>query len=144
MPLFNRGMFHLVAGGGGMDWTTANVDMLLVDDTYVFDPDDNFVSDLVVDEISTTNYTRQDMTARTITENDTSDEVEFDAADFSISNLGPASGGPTVGGAVAFEFNAADAAATLIAFVDLTDTTVNGGDFTIQWATNGVFYADSP
>ncbi len=145
MPMFNRGMFHLVAGGGDMDWTTADVDYLLVDDTYVFDPDDNFVSDLVADELSTTNYLRQNSGTKTIVEDDAADQVEFDdGTDFTISALGPASAGPTIGGCVVFENSGSDATNTLINFVDLTNTTVNGSDFTIQWAADGVFYSDSP
>lgn len=143
MPLYNRGKLILV--NGTVDWGGAtNVDILLVDDTYVFNADDNFVSDVSADELSTTNYARDDMTSRTVTEDDTGDRVVFDAADNTWSALGPGTGGPTIGGAVIFDNTAgSDAARELIAFIDLANTTVNGGDFTIQWnASDGVFYLE--
>lgn len=147
MPLYNRGKLILV--DGTVDWTGAtDVEVMLVDDTYVFDPDQNFVDEgggtgPIADEISTTNYARQNLGTRTLTEDDTNDRVVFDAADFSIAALGPASGGPTIGGAIIFvNAGGADTANPLIAFIDLTDTTVNGATFTIQWSASGIFYLD--
>lgn len=142
MPLYNRGMQEIL--GTGTDWATSNIDLLLVDETYTFDRDDNFVSD-ISGEISTTNYARQSMASLTQTENDTDDRVDFDADDVTFTALGPATGGPTVGGAVIFR-NVADTDATspVLAFVDLVNTQVNGSDFTIQWNANGVFNATSP
>ncbi len=143
MPLPNRGMNELLTGG--TTWTTDNIDLLMVDDTHVYSADNNFVSDVSADEISTTNYARQDIASPTVTEDDTNDQVTFDAADVTISALGPASAGPTIGGAYWFRNSGADATSPLIYYADLTDTQVNGSDFTIQWdATDGVFYADSP
>jgi hypothetical protein len=136
-------MFALFTGGGGVNWTSADIRCLLVDTDYVFDPDDNFVTDLVADELSTTNYARQAVGSRTITEDDAGNRVAFDAADVVFASLGPAVGGPVIGGAVLFVHTGDDATATLIAFVDLNLQT-NGSNVTIQWDADGIFEATSP
>lgn len=141
MPLYNRGKLILV--DGTTDWATADIDVLLVDETYTFDVDDNVVSD-ITGEISTTNYARQNLGSPTITEDDANNRLVLDGADFSISSLGPATAGPTVGGAVIFDnAGGADASRNLIGFIDLTNTQVNGSDFTITWSADGIFYLEN-
>jgi hypothetical protein len=141
MPLYNRGKLILV--NGTVDWAGAtDVEVLLVDDTYTFDADHNFVSDVSGDELpSADNYARQDLAGRTLVEDDATDRAVFDATDFSIAALGPATSGPIVGGAIIFvNAGGADSANPLIAYVPLVDTQVNGSDFTITWSSDGVFY----
>lgn len=48
--------------------------------------------------------------------------------------------GATIAGAVLIKENTTDADSRLIAFLDFTDTATNGGDFTIQWHTDGIIY----
>lgn len=141
--MFNKGMYEIIAQL--TDWATSNIDVLLVDDSYAFDPDQNFVSDIGVGaEVSTTNYTRKDLPGPTISENDPTDEVVLDANDITWSALGPASGGPIVAGAIIFRNSGADATSPLLAFLDFTDTQVNGGDFTVAWNANGIIVSTSP
>ncbi len=142
MPIYNRGKLILV--DGTVDWAGAtDVDILLVDETHVFNADDNFVADVSTEELSTTNYVSQSTASRTLAEDDVNDRVTYDLADFSITALGPATAGPTVGGAVIFDnTGASDAVRELIAFIDLTDQQVNGSDYTIQFHADGVFYLD--
>lgn len=108
-------------------------------------PDLNFVSDLTAlagfAELATTNYARQDVTTRTVTENDTADSVDFDAADNVWNALGPATGGPTIVAAYLYERVGVDdttpADDNLIMKLDPADLTVNGGSVTLQYAAAG-------
>lgn len=140
--MFNRGMFEIINQTTNFD--TGAIVMMLMTSAYSFNPDSNFVSDIVANELSTTNYARQTLANTTITEDDTNDRVVLDADDVTINNLGPASGGPTVGGAIIERNTGADASSPLLSFNDFTDTQVNGGNFTVQWASGGLITATSP
>lgn len=140
--MYNRGMYEVI--NQTTNWDTSDIEVLLVVSTYAFDPDSNFVSDIVADEISTTNYARQDLANTTITEDDAADSVILDADDNVWAALGPPAAGPVVGGAVEFRNTGNDATSPLINFSDFTDTQVNGGNFTVAWATAGIIVATSP
>lgn len=140
--MYNKGMFEIT--NQSTDWDTGDIRVLLVDDTYVFDPDHNFVSDVVGEEISTTNYVRKVLQNTTVTEDDAGDEVILDADNETWTALGPPAGGPTVGGAVIYRNTGADGTSPLISFGDLTDTVVNGGDFTVNWPAAGIIVQSSP
>ncbi len=139
MPLYNRG--KLILTDGTVDWDGAtDVDALLVDNTYTFDADQNFVSSVSGDELSTDNYARASLASRTQTQDDTGDRIIFDAADLTFSSLGPATAGPTIGGLVVFDNTAgSDAARELIAFIPLTAQQVNGSDYVLTWDSAGLF-----
>jgi hypothetical protein len=141
--MFNRGMYEII--NQTTNWTTANIDVLLVDTSYAFDPDQKFVSDIGVGvELVTDNYTRKDLPGPTITEDDPSDSVILDADDITWTALGPATGGPVVAGAIIFRNSGADGSSPLLAFLDFTDTQLNGGDFTVAWSANGIVVSTSP
>lgn len=141
--MFNRGMYEII--NQTTNWATDNIDVLLVDSAYAFDPDQNVVDDIGVGaELSTANYVRKDLPAPTIAEDDTNDEVVLDAGNITWSALGPASGGPIVSGAVIFRNSGNDATSPLLAFLDFTNTQVNGGDFTVAWSSNGIIVSTSP
>lgn len=140
--MYNKGMYEIIAQF--TDWDTGDIRVLLVDDSYTFNPDHNFVSDVVGDEIATANYVRKVLANTTIVEDDANDAVVVDADDVTWTALGPPVGGPTVGGIIPFRHTGNDATAPIISFGDLTDFVVNGGDFTNEWDTNGVFRATSP
>jgi hypothetical protein len=140
--MYNRGMFEII--NQTTNWTSANIDVLLLTSAYAFNPDSNFVSDIVASEISTTGYVRKDLTGPTITEDDTLDAVVLDGDNVVWTALGPASGGPIVGGATIFRNTGADGTSPVITFGDFTDTQVNGGDFTVAWAATGIIVATSP
>lgn len=134
--MYNRGMFEII--NQTTNWATADLRAMLLDNVAVFDPDDNFVSDLVADEISTSGYARQALDNTTITEDDAGDEVVLDADDEVWTGIGPPTGGPTIGSVVIFREVGTDATDPVICFGDLTNTTVNGGDITIAWPATGI------
>jgi hypothetical protein len=131
--VYNRAKYMFMDGTIDLP-TVADLRVLLVKDTYTFNPDHNFVSDVVAGalEISVAGYARQPLTTETITEDDALDFAYLDADDPVFTAL---VAGQTIGGAVLFKYNVADAAAEAIAFYDTTDTPTNGGNVTIQWAT---------
>jgi hypothetical protein len=130
--VYNRGKYLIATAGANL--ASADLRVLLVKDTYVFDNDHNFVSDVIAGskEISVGGYARVALTTKTVTEDDTNDFAYLDADDVLFAAL---AAGQTVGGAVLYKFNAADGAAEVIAFYDLTDTLTNGGDITVVWNT---------
>lgn len=130
--VYNRGKF-LVATAG-VNLSSADLRVLLVKSTYTFDPDHNFVADVVAGslEISVAGYARFTLTGKTVVEDDTNDFAYLDAVDALFSAL---AAGQTVGGAVLFIHTGSDATAQVIAFYDLVDTLTNGGDITVVWNT---------
>lgn len=133
--VFNRGKF--IIGNAALELDAADIRLLLVKSTYVFDATHNTVADVVAgaQEISVGGYVRVALTTKTLTEDDGNGIAYLDADDVLFAAL---AAGQTVGGAVLYKFNAADASAEVVAFYDVTDTATNGGDITIQWATPGV------
>lgn len=141
--MYNRGMYEII--NQTTNWATGDIRILLVDSAYVFDPDDNFVADVVANELSTAGYVRQVLDNATITEDDAGDAVVLDGDNEVWTALGPPAGGPTIGGAVIYRNNAGvDATSPVITFGDLTDTVVNGGDITVVWPVAGIVVTTSP
>jgi len=106
--------------------------------------DEGGANDIHDAEISTTNYTggfggggRKTLASKTISANDTSDRVEIDAADVTWTALGPPSGGPTLAAAEIIKEVTDDTLSVCICYQDFTDTVVNGGDVTLQFASGG-------
>jgi hypothetical protein len=105
--------------------------VLLVNGSYAFSAAHNFVSEVVANEIAAAGYARTALTTKTVTEDDAGGFAYLDADDVVWASVAI---GPTIGGAILYKYNAADAAAELIAFYDLTDTPANGQQVTLQWA----------
>jgi hypothetical protein len=136
--VYNRGKYLIANAGANL--ASADLRVLLVKDTYVFDATHNFVSDVIAGakEISVAGYARQALANKTLTEDDANNFAYLDADDALFATL---AAGQTVGGAVLYKFNAADGAAEVIAFYDPVDTLTNGGDITVIWnapASGGV------
>jgi hypothetical protein len=127
--VYNRGKQLLATAG--VNLASADLRLLLTQAAYTANADHNFVSD-VTSEVSVSGYARQALANKTVTEDDTNDFAYLDADDVAFAGL---ASGQTVGGAVLYLYNAADSAAPVIAFYDLTDTATNGGTITVQWAT---------
>ncbi len=136
--LYNTGLEKILDGTVNLD-APADIRCLLLKSGYTFDPDHDFVSDLTPgsNEITVSGYARQTMTGEVITRDDTNNRVMFDAGDVTFSAL---AAGETIVAAVLFIYNAADASAQLLAYIDLVDTATSGGDVVIQWSANGIFY----
>lgn len=122
-------------GQGAIDWENDNIDLLLVDDTYTFDPLDEVVSDLTVSELSATDYARKDVTGRTVTD---SSPTNFLMSNVVFAGLGGALN-DTIGGAVVFKNLGADASNVLICFVDTADILTQDTDVTIAIAGGVAF-----
>jgi hypothetical protein len=134
--VYNRGKFLLSTAGLNLD--TADLRLMLVNSTYTFDNNHNFIDnsgagDPIDHEISVVGYARQALANTTVTEDDTNDFAYLDADDVVFTAL---TAGQTIGGAILFDqAGGADTARAVIAFYDLVDTATNGGNVTIQWAT---------
>lgn len=134
---YNRGKMELSTGA--TSWMSGTIQIALMSSSYSENNDHNILSEITASELSTTNYTRQTLGTKTVTEDDTNDWISFDAADPVWSSIGPASGGPIIHGAVIFRSGTNDVNSPLICFLDLTNTQVNGGNITIQFPANGIF-----
>lgn len=142
--VYNRGAFQIATGATPLH--TADLRMLLVKSTYVFDKDHNFVADVVAGalEISVAGYARQALANEAVTEDDTNDRAYLDADDPTFTAL---VAGQTIGGAVIFRQVTTDADSPVLFFIDLTDTPTNGTDFKVQFAapgSGGVAYLYQP
>lgn len=119
---------------GTFNWLTDVVRAFPVDTAP--DPDlDEFVDDVSADEIGSSRTT---LTSTAINEDAAGDEVELDAADIVHSSV---TTGSTAVGDVLYQQTGGDdttpANDRLMAFLDYADTPTNGGDLTVQLASEG-------
>ena len=126
-----------------IDWVgSTNIKVMLLN-SHTFNPDHEFVSDVVADEFTGTGYTgghngagRKALASKTITDDTANDRIEFDAADVSAwTGLNS----DTVAWAIIFEQAGSDAASQLIGALDPADVTANGGDVTLTFNAEGLF-----
>lgn len=138
---YDSGKYEVISGNTNL--TASGIKCVLLTTSYSFDPTHHYISDVVANEISVTNYTgafggsgRKLLSAKTANEDGTSNNLAyFDAADITWTALGV---GTTIGGAVIVRELTTDSNSPLIAFMDLTDTATNGGDITISWNAAGI------
>jgi hypothetical protein len=132
--VYNRGKKVLVDGTVDWDGVTA-VKVMLVTSAYTYSPDHNVRSD-VSGEITNGGYSRQALSGRTITEDDTNDWVVLDATDTTFAAL---AAGDQPAAAIVFRDSGAAGTDDLIAYNVLTSPPApNGGDYKIVWDANGV------
>jgi hypothetical protein len=140
--IFNTAKRDFANGTHDWDDLAQLFKVLLLDASYVPNPDHVFVSDLVAFEVSGPGYTggfggagRKSLTTRTVVANLTADRAELDADDISIATLTVG----VVGGAVVFRERTSDADSEIIAFIDSGfPVTTAGLDFGIAWNSGGV------
>lgn len=88
-----------------------------------------------------TNYTGigtdQTLGTKTFTEDTTNHRTVYSAANPTWTAV---AGGSTIAWVAIYKFVTNDAGSTPICIIDVTDTATNGGDITIQFDTNGIFY----
>lgn len=127
------------------DWVAdTNIKVMLVSASYTFDPDHDFVDDVVAAELSGTGYTggfggsgRKALTSKTATMNTTSNRLELDAAD----SLWTAINAGTARAAVVFREVTSDALSPLIGYLQLAvDKATNGGDLTFSYDSTGLLH----
>lgn len=146
---FNKGLSDIA--DGTIDLLTDTLKVILVTSTYTYDPDTLVVdaggaSDILDAEISVTGYTggwggggRKTLTSKTVTADHTNNRAVFDAADPSAwTALG--SGATIAAAVIVKEGGSNDTTSRPLAYLDITDTPTNGGDFTLIFAATGVFY----
>jgi len=119
-----------------IDWETADLRCLLVDDGYTFDPTDVMVSDLPgAVEINATDYSRQVLTGLAVTG---TSPTYADADPIVFAGLGGVVN-DIINGAVIYVHNASPSLAALVCFVDTTDILTQDVDTTIVFADSHVF-----
>lgn len=142
--VYNYGKFLLA--NGGVNLITDNIALLLVSTGYEGSntvanlADANTVSEIASYELTTgtvSGYTRYALASKSVAETDdggtSNGFAYFKAANVTFTTLGT---GNTVGGAVLIKDTGSNTTSALIAFYDVTDTPTNGGDITIQWASD--------
>lgn len=114
---------------GTIDLNTDDIRVLLVDDNYSFDEDDDYVDDVSGDELSGVGYERKALTGEAVT-------AEAIGAVFDADNVQWASiaAGETIGGIIVYEHVGADDSANpLILWVDTSNLATGGGAVDITW-----------
>lgn len=134
---------------GTIDMDTTELKLMLVQDTFTFDPDDQFVddgdaNDLASHECNATGYTGgfagadRNVCAVTVTEQTANNRVVCIPTDETYSAIGGAANNTLEGAALIREITN-DAASIPIAWLEFTATvTTNGSDITVDNdGTNG-------
>ena len=122
---------------GAFDLVNNTIKIMLVTSAYTPNADTHTTRADVTNEVTGTGYTAGGATlaSKAVTQDNTDDEGVWDAADVTW-----ASSSITARGAVLYQSNGGVASGDpLIAYIDFsTDQTSSSGDFTIQWATEGI------
>jgi hypothetical protein len=122
---------------------TTGCKVMLVNSTYTYDPDNDFVaaggvSDPDDAEITATNYTRgfggagRKAATLTFVEQDANNRAVIRIADLTWTALGGATN-DTIEGAILIKEGTSDADSKLIAYFDLPTTPTNGSDVTLDF-----------
>lgn len=134
-----------------MDWDSASSDtyeVALIDNEggtpYSFDSTHNYVSEVFDGgttglEFSGSNYTRQTLGSKTVTQDDGNTRGEADAADATFTGID----GATIAAALVFKVGPTDDTdSPLVAHITSADfpLTANGGDVTISWDAEGIVH----
>ena len=128
--VYNEGANGLLSGGT-ITWASDTIKARLVASSATINKDDTTMTG------HTAIGTDQTLASKTKTKDTTNDRIVCDAADPVWTAV---AGGSTVGTVDIFKFVTNDAGSTPIASLDITDTATNGGDITIQFDANGIFY----
>jgi len=127
-------------GDGTINWTTGTYRIALVGTTYTPDVDAHIYLSSVTNEITGTGYLRKDTTNRAIVIDTANDRADYKADNITWTAISAG----TIGGAVLYKLGTVDGDSPLLAYIDLTDTVTNGGDFTIKWdgqSSNGRIFS---
>lgn len=134
---------------GTIDVDTDTVKIMLVDTSYTYDADHQYIdngaddsTDPSYNEISATNYTggyggagRKDATV-TLSYDSTNDRVALIIGDLTWTTLGNGSN-DTVAGAILVKEVTDDTASLLIAYFDPSNVTTNGSNYTLDFSATG-------
>lgn len=143
---FQTGVMKLHDGTNTYLGSTVKILLLATATPFTYDPDVKLLdaggaNDITDAELNVTGYTRgfggagrKTLASKTIAVNDANNRIEWDCADITWTALGT---GQTIAAAVICVELTNDAATAPIAYLDPTDTPTNGGNITIQIASNG-------
>jgi hypothetical protein len=133
---------------GTINLLTDTIKTVLVNSTYTAARSDlvadaGGANDVVDAEINVTNYTRgwggsgrKSLASKTVTVNQANNRAEFDAADQTWTALGS---GATIAAMVLVKEGVSnDTTTRLIAYLDPTDVSTNGGDITFVFDSTGL------
>lgn len=130
------------------EWTANTHKIMLLRNTYTFDPDHKFVSSINTHECNATNYTagfggagRKTLSGKTISEDLANNRAVFNATSpITWTALGGATNN-TLRYAVIVEEITNDAASRVVAVLDFgSDYATNGGDFSVAFNASGIGY----
>ena len=112
------------------DWTTGTWRVMLLTSAYSPNIDQDFVSDIVGNEVSTsgTGYSRQTLTGQAVVVDDTNDRVDHNANNTSWAALTC-----SFRYAVIYKFGTVDGDSVLHSYIDLGAQSLTALPFTIQW-----------
>jgi hypothetical protein len=133
---FTKGLYKVSKGQILIEADTLK--LMLVKAAYVFDKDDEFISDLGAVEIVATNYVGgfggagRKTAVVTGQANVTADRAEWAIADLTWLTIGGAAN-DTIGGAVLVKEIVNDAGSPVIVFFDIADINTNGGNITFDF-----------
>jgi hypothetical protein len=139
---FNRAKKEIL--DGTIDLVANTLKLLLVNSGYTPNADDDFVSTASGSELSGTGYAsgfggagRKTLASIAITEDDTNDRGKFTAANVTWTAIDAG----TAARAILYKHLTSDAASVMIAAYDGGfPKTTNGGDLTVSWHADGIFY----
>lgn len=136
--MYNRALERIL--NGDLLVASDTLKAMLVTSGYSANKDDDFVADTTPgsNELSGTGYSRKTLASKTVTRDDTNDRAEFDAADLTWTGINAG----TAAAVIIYEEVTNDADSVLIAYIDSGGfpVTTNGGDLTVAWNAQGIFY----
>lgn len=135
--VYNKGAAEII--NGGTDFLTGDIRVLLTTTAETPDQDDNFVSDIVANEVGVAGYARVVVGSKTVTEDDANNRAVLDCADPTWASL---AAGATIRYAHFFRHTGADATAPLICACQLaSDFVTNGGSLTLTVPAGGFAFS---
>lgn len=116
---------------GDVDWVGDNIVVLYLSDSATQDTADQFIADIVADELA---IARESLAGKTSVIDGPNSRVVLSANNYTI--LGVNAG--TIGALVLAKNTGSDATSELITFLDVTDLATNGGDVNVNFSAAGI------
>jgi len=141
--VYNKGMEALA--NGGLDWDSGAITVraMLVTSGYTFNKDHSFVNDASgpdSNELSGTGYARKTLTTRAVVKQNATDRIQCTADTLTWTGINAGTAAAVV---VYLQVGGDDTTPgndVLISCNAITPAVTNGGDLTITWDADGVFY----
>lgn len=121
-----------------LDFTGSTFEVMLLQSGATFDKTDAFVDDVLTgnSEISVASYSRGTLGSKTENYDTANQEIEYDAAD---EDFGSLESGETVECAVIYKLVTDDSDSIPVWYCDdADDLTLNGGNVTVEWPSDGI------